>query len=86
MKPNIGLVNALLRLTCGFTMLAWSTARLAKRPYRERYFLVAMLAALKIGTGIVRYCPFTNLFNEYQEKQQQNNSQNQEEEFTGNPT
>jgi dipeptide/tripeptide permease len=86
MKPNIGMVNALLRLTCGFTMLAWSTARLAKRPYRERYFLVALLSAMKIGEGIVRFCPVTYLFTQYQEQQQQNNSQNQEDEFTSNPT
>lgn len=70
MKPNIGIVNALIRLTCGFTMLAWATARLSRRPHHDRYFMVAILAAMKIGEGIVRFCPVTYAFNEYQEQQE----------------
>jgi hypothetical protein len=85
MKPNIGIINALIRLTCGFTMLAWATARLSKRPYCESYFVVALLSAMKIGEGIVRFCPVTYLFNQYQE-QQNENQQDQAEEFASNPS
>lgn len=84
MKPNIGIINALVRLICGFTMLAWSTARMAKRPYRESYFFVAIMAAMKIGEGIVRFCPLTYMFQEYQE--QKGKQDDDEEQFVGNPT
>ncbi|WP_026695291.1 YgaP family membrane protein [Peribacillus kribbensis] len=71
-KPNIGIINALIRLTCGFTLLAWSTARLAKRPNKNRYLLTAMMSAMKIGEGIVRYCPVTELMQQSKEMTQQN--------------
>lgn len=29
-KQNIGIVNALIRITCGLTILAWSTAKMVK--------------------------------------------------------
>jgi len=61
MKPNIGIVNALIRITCGFTMLAWATAKLTKRPWRDRYILVAMLGGMKVGEGMTRYCPITDV-------------------------
>jgi hypothetical protein len=84
MKQNIGIVNALIRLTFGFTMLAWATARLAKRPHRESYLMVMMIAAMKIGEGIVRFCPVTYLFEEYQTNQA--NDTSQEEEAAINPS
>ncbi|WP_335869415.1 YgaP family membrane protein [Bacillus sp. 2205SS5-2] len=61
-SPNIGIINALIRITTGFTILAWSTAKLSKKPWRESYLLVAMVAGMKIGEGILRYCPLTALF------------------------
>lgn len=70
-QQNIGIVNALIRITFGFTILAWSTAKLVKRPWRESYILVAMMAAMKIGEGIVRYCPLTAL---YEKSQNENTS------------
>ncbi|WP_456276921.1 YgaP family membrane protein [Bacillus sp. AK128] len=85
MKPNIGIINALVRLSCGFTMLAWATARMARKPHRERYFLVAMLASMKIGMGILRFCPFTYLYQNSQQ-QQDSSQQEQREDFTSNPT
>ncbi|GAA0329006.1 DUF2892 domain-containing protein [Bacillus carboniphilus] len=63
-KPNIGIVNALIRITCGLTMLSWVTAKLVKRPWRDSYLIVAAIAAMKVGEGIVRYCPITALFKE----------------------
>jgi hypothetical protein len=59
MKPNIGIVNALIRITIGFTMLAWATAKLVKRPWRDSYIMAAMLGGMKVGEGILRYCPLT---------------------------
>lgn len=66
MKPNIGIINALIRLTAGFTILAWITSKMVRKPHRDSYILVAMLAAMKIGEGILKYCPITDLFERYQ--------------------
>ncbi|MCA1032920.1 DUF2892 domain-containing protein [Bacillus timonensis] len=69
MKPNIGILNAIIRMTCGFTMLAWSTSKLVKYPWRDSYLIMAMLAGMKIAEGITRFCPLTYLFEKYQTKQ-----------------
>ncbi len=61
-KQNISLINAMIRITLGFTFLAWSTAKLAKRPNQQSYLWIAMLAGMKIAEGIVRYCPIVALF------------------------
>ncbi|WP_077620423.1 YgaP family membrane protein [Bacillus sinesaloumensis] len=71
MKPNIGMINALIRITCGFTMLSWATAKMVKRPWRESFIIVAMLGAMKVAEGITRFCPLTALFYEYVEKKQE---------------
>jgi dipeptide/tripeptide permease len=86
MKPNIGIVNALIRLTCGFTMLALATARLSKRPHSDSCFMMAMLAAMKIGEGIVRFCPITYLYNQYQEQQSNEDQGEQDPKGVANPT
>lgn len=61
-KPNIGILNALLRITCGLTILACTTAKMVKKPWRESYYLFAFLGAMKVAEGIVRFCPVTYLF------------------------
>ncbi|WP_096201813.1 YgaP family membrane protein [Bacillus sp. FJAT-45350] len=74
MKPNISIINGLVRITCGFTLLTWATAKLVRRPYRTTPLIVAMLAGMKVGEGILRYCPLTDLFeNKMQEMNQQQN-------------
>lgn len=61
-KKNIGIINALIRITAGLTLLSWYTARLARRPWRRRgYFFIILLAANQVAEGIVRYCPITDL-------------------------
>lgn len=60
-KPNIGIINALIRITCGLTLLAWCTSKMIKRPWRDRYLIMSMVGAMKVGEGIVRYCPITDL-------------------------
>ncbi|WP_404330813.1 DUF2892 domain-containing protein [Mesobacillus maritimus] len=80
-KQNIGIVNALIRITCGFTFLSWATAKMVKRPWKDSYLLVAFLSAMKIAEGIVRFCPVTALFEEGQEMIE-NNRQNSDREQT----
>lgn len=61
-SSNIGIINALIRITVGFTILAWSTSKLARRPWRDSYLVMAVIGAMKVGEGILRYCPITALF------------------------
>jgi hypothetical protein len=71
-KQNIGIVNALIRITCGFTFLSWATAKMVKRPWQDSYLFIAILSAMKIAEGIVRFCPVTALFEEGQEMVESN--------------
>ncbi|WP_110926342.1 YgaP-like transmembrane domain [Bacillus massiliglaciei] len=59
-KQNISTMNALVRMTCGFTMLACTTAKMARKSHKDSYILIAALSAMKIGEGILRYCPLTD--------------------------
>lgn len=61
-RPNIGTVNSLVRITAGLTILAWSTSKMVKRPWRDSYLFMAMMGAMKVGEGIVRYCPVTDMY------------------------
>ncbi|HEU5139121.1 MAG TPA: DUF2892 domain-containing protein [Bacillales bacterium] len=70
MKPNISVLNAIMRITCGLTALAWATSRLARRPHRMSFLMVAMMGAMKVGEGIYRYCPVTDFV-----KQNANNNE-----------
>ncbi|MFE4707029.1 YgaP-like transmembrane domain [Peribacillus simplex] len=57
-KQNISIINALMRITCGFTLLTWAMAKMVKKPWKNQsYIFVVMLSAMKIGEGILRYCP-----------------------------
>ncbi|GKU84512.1 DUF2892 domain-containing protein [Niallia sp. NCCP-28] len=66
-KSNISLINALIRITCGFTFLAWSTAKLSKKPHNQSYLWIALLAGMKIAEGITRYCPLVALYDKKEE-------------------
>lgn len=90
-KTNIGLFNALLRITLGLTILSWSTAKLVKKPWCNSTLFIALVGAMKVAEGIVRYCPVTDMFNVYQERIQENqeNAQNEtsfQEQIPYNPT
>jgi hypothetical protein len=65
-SPNIGFVNALIRITAGLALLSWCTAKMVKHPWRDSYFFVAICAAMKVAEGIVRFCPMTAMFEKYQ--------------------
>ncbi|MGM7724715.1 YgaP family membrane protein [Metabacillus sp. Hm71] len=62
MRPNIGIINALVRITCGLTFVAWATSKYCKRPWRDSYLIAIVLGSMKVGEGILRYCPITYLF------------------------
>ncbi|WP_018664441.1 YgaP family membrane protein [Heyndrickxia acidiproducens] len=64
--PNIGIINAMVRITCGLTSLTWATSKLSRRPWRSSYMVVAMMGAMKVGEGIVRYCPVTDFLQNQQ--------------------
>jgi hypothetical protein len=68
---NIGILNALIRITLGLTILSWSTAKMVKFPWRDSYLFIAICGAMKVAEGIVRFCPVTALFEKYQEMEQQ---------------
>jgi hypothetical protein len=69
---NIGIINAMIRITCGLTILAWCTSKLVKRPWRSSYLFMAMMGAMKVAEGIVRYCPLTALIQSTDNQSQQN--------------
>ncbi|MBU8906396.1 YgaP family membrane protein [Desertibacillus haloalkaliphilus] len=83
MKPNIGIVNAMVRITAGFTILAWATAKLVRNSstFNNRsdtsVLLCVALGAMKVAEGITRFCPLTELAEEgYSNlKNNQNNQQ-----------
>jgi hypothetical protein len=70
-SKNIGILNALIRITIGLTVLSWSTAKMVKFPWRDSYLFIAICGAMKVAEGIVRFCPLTALFERYQEMEQQ---------------
>ncbi|WP_257350735.1 YgaP family membrane protein [Pseudalkalibacillus decolorationis] len=62
MKPNIGTLNALIRITLGLTLVACSAARLGRKPHRQSYIFMVLCGAMKVGEGITKYCPVTDLY------------------------
>jgi hypothetical protein len=70
-SKNIGILNALIRITLGLTLLSWSTAKMVKFPWRDSYLFIALCGAMKVAEGIVRFCPVTALFERYQEMEKQ---------------
>jgi len=66
-EQNIGILNALIRIMIGLTVLSWSTAKLVKKSYCRSYLWAAMCGAMKVAEGIVRYCPVTALIQKGQD-------------------
>nr|WP_184530052.1 DUF2892 domain-containing protein [Bacillus benzoevorans] len=60
-KENIGIINALIRITAGLTILAWATTKMTRMPWRNTYLFMMICGAMKVAEGIVRYCPITAL-------------------------
>lgn len=57
-RPNIGIVNALIRITCGLTMITWAASKSCKKPWNDCYFIWNVIGAMKVAEGILRFCPF----------------------------
>ncbi|MFD1021030.1 YgaP family membrane protein [Thalassobacillus hwangdonensis] len=63
MKPNIGIMNAMLRITVGLTMISFFSILALKKPNRSPNLWVIGVASMKVAEGILRYCPLTAIFN-----------------------
>lgn len=63
MERNVGTLDAIMRITCGLTGLAWSTSHMSKRYDRTMPMLVSVYSAMKVAEGITRYCPILDMLN-----------------------
>ncbi|MEQ6375582.1 DUF2892 domain-containing protein [Bacillaceae bacterium S4-13-58] len=61
-RQNIGIINALVRITFGLTTLSYCTAKMVRRPWRASYLVYSFLGAMKVAEGITRFCPITALY------------------------
>ncbi|MFC0189963.1 DUF2892 domain-containing protein [Fictibacillus aquaticus] len=72
MRQNIGLINAMIRIAAGLTMVAVFAAKFSRRPYKESYIFMILMGAMKVAEGIVRFCPVTELFHTAKEMSDMN--------------
>jgi len=56
MRKNVGTIDATIRITMGLLGLAYGIGRMAQRPSRTPWLLMAM-SAMKVAEGATRYCP-----------------------------
>jgi hypothetical protein len=85
-RPNIGIINALVRITCGLSLLAWATSKYCKKPWRDSYLIAIVLGAMKVGEGIVRFCPITYLFENSNIDFFEDDFEEDDEKFVYNPS
>ncbi|MBD1382371.1 YgaP family membrane protein [Metabacillus arenae] len=85
-RPNIGIVNALIRITVGLTLVACAAAKYSRKPWRESLLLLMMAGAMKVGEGILRFCPITYLFEQYQQDQECCDFNDEDQAETYNPS
>lgn len=81
-RPNIGIINAMIRITLGLTLLSFSTAKMVRKPWRDGNWMMIMLASMKVAEGIVRYCPVVAMMEETKNNQQDK----EDEESSFNPS
>lgn len=62
MKPNIGIINSMVRITAGLSMLTYLTIRGSRNHHSSVHPLLIALSALKVAEGIVRFCPLTAVY------------------------
>lgn len=60
MKKNIGIYDALIRITFGLMGLAYCIVQASRRKYHFPWLMASMFA-MKVGEGILRYCPILDL-------------------------
>ncbi|SDI78407.1 YgaP family membrane protein [Natribacillus halophilus] len=68
MNKNVGTLDAIMRITCGFTGLAWGTSKMNRHSDRTLPVLVSFYSAMKVAEGITRYCPMLDMLNMNSEK------------------
>ncbi len=71
MKPNIGIVNAMLRITCGLSMLTFLKMRAEKNQGHSLHPFMVVAASMKVAEGIVRYCPLTAAYQEMKKSEEE---------------
>lgn len=57
MQKNVGTIDAIMRITCGLTGIAWATSRMVRHPRRGMPVAVAMMGAMRVAEGVTRFCP-----------------------------
>ncbi|MFP7478333.1 DUF2892 domain-containing protein [Terribacillus saccharophilus] len=80
MKPNMGIIQAMIRITAGVSIVGYATAVLVTRPKKLMAHLALLAGAMKIAEGIVRYCPSMTIINQFLHKQ---DSQDQNQDSRG---
>lgn len=60
-KENIGIINVLIRITVGLTLVAFGITKLTRMPWKNSYLFLIICGAMKVAEGIARYCPITAL-------------------------
>ncbi|AXF55971.1 YgaP family membrane protein [Salicibibacter kimchii] len=68
MRKNVGTLDAIMRITCGLTGLAWGTSKMSRHYDRTMPMLVSIYSAMKVAEGITRYCPILDMLNVNSEK------------------
>lgn len=61
MQKNVGDIDAMIRLTFGFTGLAWGISRMSQKDDSMVGPLISFMSALKVAEGIVRVCPLLSV-------------------------
>ncbi|WP_226035437.1 YgaP family membrane protein [Aquibacillus saliphilus] len=79
-RQNIGILNALLRITIGLTFLTYTSVNMNRRPWRQGSILLIILSAMKVAEGIVRYCPVTDIITNYIDSNEMESGSQSEEE------
>ncbi|MFS0655519.1 DUF2892 domain-containing protein [Bacillus sp. 179-C3.3 HS] len=59
MKPNIGLMEALIRIACGMTICTVAGSIYTRKPWCKMMLFSIMLGGMKMASGILRFCPVT---------------------------
>ena len=57
MKPNLSLIESLLRITCGLTLLTLSSSKTNRKSSSIIGIIGIVIGAMKVAEGITRFCP-----------------------------
>ena len=57
MQKNVGIFDAICRITFGLAGLAYSIAKVRNNRFQRFPWFLALCSAMKVAEGILRYCP-----------------------------